>query len=122
MVNVCLGYLFAAPHIHYNTPCLLGEPMHHGTCSLILVSPKVLVNYFCLQGMDATNERLIFELLGTTASEKRSQYILLTPKVSHGYIFLIKLYNFPANIITIKLDKKCIKKKERVRHLPGYCP
>jgi hypothetical protein len=19
-------------------------------------------------------------------------------------------------------DKKCVKKKERVRHLPGYCP
>jgi hypothetical protein len=38
------------------------------------------------QGMDADNERMIFELLVTTARQNGSpQYFLLTPKVMSGY-------------------------------------
>ena len=33
----------------------------------------------------------------------------------------LKKLNFYLNALKLIFDEKCINKKERVRHLPGYC-
>ena len=56
-----------------------------------------------------------------TAVENPKESLLLKKSID-GLHTWFERESYYAQITNLCVDKKCINKEERVRHLPGYCP